>query len=116
VSAVADPRTGVAVYVSIAGGTGQWLQIGGTSLAAPIWAATVAVTDGERAAAGRPHLASADGSVFTAIYSLGTALSDVTTGSNGPCPAAICTAHAGYDTVTGLGGPAAGVDTAVAIK
>ncbi len=116
VSAVADPRTGVAVYVTIADSPGRWLQIGGTSLAAPIWAAILAVTDAERATADKPHLAAADGSVFTAIYGLGTALTDVTTGSNGPCPAAVCTARAGYDTVTGLGAPAPGVDAALAAK
>jgi hypothetical protein len=116
VSALADPRTGVAVYVATAGQPGQWMEVGGTSLAAPIWSAILAATDGLRATAGRPHLAAADGSVFRAVYSLGTALVDVTSGSNGNCPATECSAGPGYDTVTGLGSPAPGVDKVLAAK
>jgi hypothetical protein len=42
-------------------------------------------------------------------------LNDVTSGSNGPCGAQ-CTAGPGYDLVTGLGSPLAGVDVALAAK
>jgi subtilase family serine protease len=38
VAAVADPLTGVGIYVKDAGG---WIQIGGTSLACPVWAGYV---------------------------------------------------------------------------
>ncbi len=72
--------------------------MGGTSLATPIWAAI---------------LAAADGSVFRAVYGLGSHLLDVTSGSNGPCPAAECSAHTGYDTVAGLGSPGPGLDAAL---
>jgi subtilase family serine protease len=40
VSAVADPFTGVAVYSKINGG---WLQIGGTSVSAPLWAGYLSI-------------------------------------------------------------------------
>jgi subtilase family serine protease len=40
VAAVADPETGVGIYVKDAGG---WLQIGGTSASAPIWAGYVSI-------------------------------------------------------------------------
>jgi hypothetical protein len=117
VSAVADPQTGVAVYYTDAAqGRSGWAEVGGTSLSAPIWSAILATADQARATLGKPHLASADGSVFRDVYGLGPALVDVTSGSNGACPPAECSAHAGYDTVTGLGTPAPGVDQALAAK
>jgi subtilase family serine protease len=42
VAAVADPFTGVAVYSKLNGG---WLQIGGTSVSAPVWAGYISVLD-----------------------------------------------------------------------
>ncbi|SEK93731.1 S53 family peptidase [Streptacidiphilus jiangxiensis] len=115
VSFVADPQTGVAVYVTLSG-RGYWMEVGGTSLSAPSWAAIIADADQLRAAAGKPHLAVAGPSGDTAhgdVYALGTKLNDITTGSNGGCGSE-CTAGPGYDTVTGLGSPLAGVDTALA--
>jgi subtilase family serine protease len=40
VAAVGDPLTGVGIYVKAAGG---WLQIGGTSVSAPIWAGYLSI-------------------------------------------------------------------------
>ncbi|WP_069465305.1 PQQ-binding-like beta-propeller repeat protein, partial [Actinacidiphila rubida] len=101
VSMVADPRTGVPVYVSMMqGGTlrSLWLEVGGTSLAAPIWAAVIGSADQLRAAAGKPHLASAgpDGDTAHAdVYALGgNYLRDITSGSNGACGTE-CTAGPG---------------------
>ncbi|MBF9069017.1 outer membrane protein assembly factor BamB family protein [Streptacidiphilus fuscans] len=120
VSMVADPNTGVPVYLTLQlGGTNRslWMEVGGTSLAAPIWGAIITDTDQLRAAAGKPHLASAgpDGDTAHAdVYALGSGyLRDITSGSNGLCGAE-CTAGPGYDTVTGLGSPTAGVDAALA--
>ncbi|SEK53061.1 PQQ-binding-like beta-propeller repeat protein [Streptacidiphilus jiangxiensis] len=120
VSFVADPRTGVPVYLTIAtmsGGRSLWLEVGGTSLAAPIWGAITASADQLRAAAGLPHLASAGpagDTAHAAVYGLGSGyLRDITSGSNGLCGAE-CTAGPGYDTVSGLGSPTAGVDAALA--
>jgi hypothetical protein len=114
VSFVADPQTGVAVYTS-AGGTAEWFQVGGTSLSAPSWAAIIASSDQLRATAGKANLAVAGKNGDTAhkdVYALGSSLNDVTSGSNGYCGAE-CTAGPGYDTVTGLGSPLAGVDKAL---
>ncbi|WP_433891187.1 S53 family peptidase [Streptomyces sp. CA-111067] len=114
VSFVADPRTGVAVYTS-ALGTPEWLEVGGTSLSAPVWAAILTAADQLRATSGKPHLAVAGPAGDTAhrdVYALGGSLNDVTTGSNGECGTQ-CTAGPGYDTVTGLGSPLAGVDKAL---
>nr|WSX75432.1 S53 family peptidase [Streptomyces sp. NBC_00899] len=121
VSMVADPATGVPVYVTMTTVTGTqrsvWVEVGGTSLAAPIWGAIIASADQLRAAAGKPHLASAgpDGDTAHAdVYALGSDhLRDITSGANGACGAE-CTAGPGYDTVTGLGSPTTGVDTALA--
>lgn len=115
VSFVADPRTGVAVYTT-ATGTPRWMEAGGTSLSSPIWAGIIAAADQLRAGKDKPPLAVAGPNGDTAhasVYALGDALSDITTGENGLCGTE-CTAGPGYDTVTGLGSPQAGVDKALA--
>lgn len=120
VSFVADPSTGVPVYMTMTVGdttSSVWFEVGGTSLSAPIWGAIIASADQLRAAVGKPHLAS-DGpegdTAHTSVYALdSTSLRDITSGSNGRCGAE-CTAGPGYDTVTGLGSPIAGVDAALA--
>ncbi|OIJ67062.1 hypothetical protein WN71_015205 [Streptomyces mangrovisoli] len=115
VSFVADPTTGVAVYTTATSNAGIWLQVGGTSLSAPSWAGILAATDQLRSAAGKAPLASAGTAGDTAhkdVYALGDHLYDVTSGSNGACGTE-CTAGTGYDTVTGLGSPLAGVDKAL---
>jgi hypothetical protein len=115
VSFDADPATGVAVYDSV-GPNGQsgWFQVGGTSLGAPSWAAILASADQLRAAAGRPRLASADGSAQRAVYAATSHLGDITAGpANGFCPA-MCAPSPGYDFVTGVGSPRAGLDTTLA--
>jgi hypothetical protein len=99
VSAVADPNTGVAVYSSY--GFGGWAQVGGTSDAAPQWAALMAIVDQGRALAG---LGALDGYTQTLpmLYQLpGSDFHDVTSGSNGYA------AGAGFDLVTGRGTPVA---------
>lgn len=45
VAAVADPLTGVAVYSALNGG---WVEIGGTSVSSPIWAAYVSLLNSDR--------------------------------------------------------------------
>jgi subtilase family serine protease len=115
VSFDADPNTGVAVYDSVPfeGQTG-WFMVGGTSLGAPSWSAILAAADQLRVAAGKSPLASADGQAARAVYASSSALGDITTGPpNGRCPGE-CHAGPGYDLVTGLGSPRAGVDRALA--
>jgi hypothetical protein len=115
VSFDADPQTGVPVYLT-ATGSPLWLEVGGTSLSAPVWGALLTDADQLRAAGGKQHLAVAgpDGdTAHTDVYALGGKLNDVTSGSNGACGTE-CTAGVGYDTVTGLGSPLAGADKALA--
>ncbi|WP_329139840.1 PQQ-binding-like beta-propeller repeat protein [Streptomyces sp. NBC_01476] len=115
VSFDADPATGVAVY-DTAGPNGEsgWYQVGGTSLGAPSWAAILASADQLRAAAGKPRLTSADGSAQKAVYAAAGRLGDIVSGpANGFCPS-ICSATTGYDFVTGLGSPRAGLDATLA--
>jgi len=95
VSADADPATGAAVYDSVRyDGQAGWFQVGGTSLASPLIAATYAL-------GGVPAAISANAVPY---LSTGT-LHDVLTGSNGNCGSYLCHAGAGYDGPTGLGTP-----------
>lgn len=90
VSADADPATGAIIYSQ------GWHQVGGTSLASPLIAATIALAGG-MAGVALPN---------SVPYINARAFHDVTTGSNGYCGnAAICTAGSGYDGPTGLGTP-----------
>jgi hypothetical protein len=94
VSAVADPATGVAVFLTF-GGNG-WAVFGGTSASAPIIASVYAL-------AGTPAAGTSPASY---PYAHTGDLFDVTSGSNGSCsPSYLCTAGAGYDGPTGLGTP-----------
>jgi len=94
VSAVADPATGVAVYLTF-GGNG-WSVFGGTSASAPIIASVYAL-------AGTP---AANTNPASYPYAHTGNLFDVTTGRNGSCtPAYLCTGGPGYDGPTGLGTP-----------
>jgi subtilase family serine protease len=96
VSADADPATGAAIYdgYGYSGQTG-WFHVGGTSLAAPLVAATYALA--------------ANGASTTYAsypYAHPSGLYDVTSGSNGWwCGNYLCTAGPGYDGPTGLGTP-----------
>jgi len=92
VSAVADPATGVAVYDSF--GSGGWTVFGGTSVASPIIASVYALAG---------NTASINNNF---PYTHASALTDVTSGSNGSCsPSQLCTARVGWDGPTGLGTP-----------
>ncbi|MFM2330508.1 MAG: hypothetical protein RLZZ26_15 [Candidatus Parcubacteria bacterium] len=95
VSAVADPATGAAVYDSVRySGQSGWFQVGGTSLASPIIAASYLLGGGSLS----PQLPYSQGS--------STSLHDVVSGSNGSCGGSLlCTALVGYDGPTGLGTP-----------
>ena len=96
VAADADPRTGAAIYDTT--GEGGWLEVGGTSEATPLIAATYAL-------AGTPAAGSYPSSY---PYADPSALNDVTSGTNydqSCTPAYFCTAGPGYDGPTGLGTP-----------
>ncbi len=106
VAFVANPQTGASVYDSYddVNGDGPWMRTGGTSLAAPAWAALVAIADQRRVAAGGSTLNGAS-EVLPALYALPESdFHDVTTGGNGAYQAG-----PGYDQSTGLGTPQAGL-------
>ena len=106
VSYNANPGTGYAVYDSVGvSGYSGWFQVGGTSAAAPQWAALIAITNSQRVAARKANLSSTGTSLYAVgKSSLSTNFHAVTTGTNGSC-GTICDASAGYDYVTGLGTP-----------
>ena len=102
VSADADPETGVLIVYD-----GQWGGIGGTSAAAPMWAALLTLTDASPACAGSPV-----GFANPALYrAASTAYSsdfyDITSGNNDftDPAAALYPAGPGYDLASGLGSP-----------
>jgi subtilase family serine protease len=121
VSADADPNTGYTIYYD-----GEWTAFGGTSAAAPLWAAVAALTDASPFCqaygsgnagvqpAGLYYLA---GVAKSYVYGDGEALSDVTSASNDYTPSGytggLYPATAGYDMASGLGTPrASGYSTA----
>jgi len=104
VSMDADLASGVAVYDSYDAGTAApWIQVGGTSLSTPMWAALVAIIDQGLAQVSKPSL-SGPTQLLPKLYSLPNDFHDVIGGSNGGF-----TAVAGYDEVTGIGTPIANV-------
>jgi subtilase family serine protease len=119
VSYDADPSTGFAVYDSTPyNGMSGWFQMGGTSAGAPQWSAIIAAADQLRKAKSKAPLAawSSTTSIFQTgvdLYGLTSGLADITAGAaNGTC-GSICSPTVGYDTVTGLGSPRPGIDTAL---
>ncbi len=124
VSFDADPLTGVPVYDTFglpAGGLVQngWFQVGGTSAGAPAWAGIVAAADQLRVKAKKAPLAGAGFQAQQLIYTMPhTAFRDITVGVDNATacntPVEICRAGPGYDTVTGWGSPAPGIDVALA--
>ncbi len=99
----ANPNTGFPVYDSY-GTQSAWMQFGGTSDAAPQWAALIAIADQGRAAAGESALSST--TLLPAIYQLPAAdFHDITSGTSDGSPS--YSAGPGYDLVTGRGSPIA---------
>jgi subtilase family serine protease len=114
VSANADPATGYIMYWN---GHGQdptspsgWQAVGGTSAAAPVWAALLADADSSSACHG-----SAIGFANPALYAaasanFGSYFNDITSGNNDylGTNGRLYPAGAGYDMASGLGTPNAG--------
>jgi subtilase family serine protease len=109
VAAVADPYTGVAVYSALNGG---WLEIGGTSVSAPIWAAFTSIASANSKMLGLGQIGFAN----PALYLLGPRIpggnfggyNDITDGSNGNAQIYGIpgfNAGYGYDNATGWGSP-----------
>jgi subtilase family serine protease len=116
VSADADPQTGYVIYYD-----GSWTSYGGTSAAAPLWAAVAALIDaspfcadyGSGDAGVRPAglyaVAAAAHSYIYGESSVPEALYDVTSGNNDYTPSGytggLYSATTGYDMASGLGTP-----------
>jgi subtilase family serine protease len=102
----ADPNTGFPVYDSYNNGTAApWSQFGGTSDAAPQWAALIALADQGRIAAGLGALDGPSGTL-PKLYSVSASdYHDITTGTSTGSPH--YSAGPGYDLVTGRGTPVA---------
>jgi len=111
-AAVGDPNTGVAIYSQVNGG---WLQVGGTSVSAPLWAGYLSILNsateyltGTSIGQINPFLYSLDhGNASLCLYS-------VIDGSNGSAeywdnPG--YNAGQGYNNCTGLGTPPGGFFT-----
>jgi|GEM_PF-431558 len=96
IAAVADPNTPVSVYDSYNTGS-PWLLLGGTSVAAPIVAAAMALTT--------PYTRSFTGAhaLYAQASAGGGAFNDITAGLDGSCGSYLCEARAGYDGPSGLG-------------
>ncbi|MBB5864191.1 protease pro-enzyme activation domain-containing protein [Xanthomonas sp. 3058] len=105
VAAVASPTTPVAVYSELDGG---WINVGGTSVSAPIWASFMSIADQAHQAVGLGRIGFANPFLYEDLQgtvSLDT--NDVLDGSNGNANlfdgVAGFNAGQGYDNVTGLG-------------
>lgn len=109
VSADADPATGYVFYYNGSGdAAGEplgWQGTGGTSGAAPVWAAVFALADASRGCGGRsigfvnPELYAAAAAGESAYFN------DVTTGNNDFIGTSGYSAGPGYDMASGLGSP-----------
>ena len=111
VAADGDPATGYLIFWNGRGDVPDapagWQGIGGTSGAAPLWAALLALTDGSRACSGapvgfaNPALYRAAGTAYAADFNDIITGNNDFTGTNGGRFAA----GPGYDPATGLGTP-----------
>ena len=91
-----------AVQIFLICNNGQWISVGGTSAATPLWAGFMALANQQAIANGNPTV----GFLNPTVYALGngsnyaTDMHDITTGSNG------FAAVTGFDLATGWGSPA----------
>jgi subtilase family serine protease len=115
VAAVADPLTGVGIYVKDGGG---WIQIGGTSLACPVWAGYVSTINAALNWSGLGNIGFFNPTLYGALSTdigLGATnyLFDIQSGTNGdmsyPYGYPGFTAGIGADNCTGAGSIIGGV-------
>ncbi len=96
---VANPSTGVAVYDSWDNPSSPWIQVGGTSLSAPLFAGMLAIADQGRVLAGKGTLDGRNDTLPILYAAPAADFHDVISGSNG------FSAGVGYDLATGRGTP-----------
>ncbi len=106
VSADADPYSGYSVYCTAAASgcpsNNGWVEVGGTSAAAPLWAGLAADTNAYLAGLGKPTLGTANATLYHLFNTTQTypAFHDVTSGTNLYYPST-----AGFDLASGIGTP-----------
>ncbi len=101
VSLNSDPNTGYSVYRTSGFPTksGSWIAVGGTSVAAPLWAAYTALVNQNRVGLGTGNLGFANPTLYFVAHARFSAdFHDITSGNNGTYSAV-----SGYDNVTGWG-------------
>lgn len=107
VSMVSDPNTGQYVGFTPPGAAFGWYSAGGTSIAAPAWAAMAAVINAKRLVNGLTMLPSFHNALYLDVLAdpsnYRSAFLDVIKGADGNCTG--CAATLGYDAPTGLGTP-----------
>jgi subtilase family serine protease len=108
VSADGDPATGYVIYWS--GGlptSNPWQVVGGTSAAAPMWAALIALTNASAECAGTSIGFANPALYHAAAVAYGTDFNDITSGDNDMTGlnGGLYPAGSGYDMATGLGSP-----------
>ncbi len=99
----ADPAAApYSIYYT--GDSGGWTGYGGTSCAAPLWAALTTLINQQRSANGNAPLGFANPTLYqlAASASYGSYFNDVTSGGNG-APGGLYQAGTGYDNATGWG-------------
>jgi len=118
VAANADPKSGFIIYttdpqscarVTGAAGPSCFIATGGTSVAAPMWAAAATLTNQHLLTAGYPRVGFANPIIYRLFSSNPAVFHDITTGHN--CFDALCDATTdarypatpGYDLATGVG-------------
>ena len=100
----ADPNTGFPVYDSYSNPSAPWGQWGGTSDAAPQWAALIAIADQGRALAGKASLGRRHADVAHALRAAFAATSTTSPAARAP-GIPVIRPGPGYDLVTGRGTP-----------
>jgi subtilase family serine protease len=111
VSADGDPNTGYVIYwngsgTAVAPATKGWQVVGGTSAAAPAWAALIALTNASATCAGTPIGFANPALYHAAATAYSSDFNDVTSGNNDMTGAfGLYPAGSGYDMATGLGSP-----------
>ncbi len=112
VSANGDPATGYMIYWNGNGDAGPtqpkgWQAVGGTSAAAPAWAALIALANASARCAGTTIGFANPALYFAAGSAYGSNFNDITTGNNDMTGlnGGLYPAGSGYDMATGLGSP-----------
>jgi len=99
---IASVAQNIPVYDTF--GFGGWVNVAGTSISSPDWAAFATLVNSMRANNGKDTLSQAAFDLYQVYYS-GNYMSDfhdITTGNNGNCGSQ-CNTGPGYDLVTGIG-------------